>query len=105
MYICADNLKTLELVFGGYEVGKPEPRFFILNVEVKTLWEYMASKLVYSLIHCASLGTRPTNMYGWRRTDSRRHAYLWRGGDSVGLDPAHEEDGESFKVCGASTTR
>ena len=22
-----------------------------------------------------------------------------RGGDSVGLDPAHEEDGESFKVC------
>ena len=23
-----------------------------------------------------------------------------RGGDSVGLDPAHEEDGESFKVCG-----
>ena len=24
-----------------------------------------------------------------------------RGGDSVGLDPAHEEDGESFKVCGA----
>ena len=25
---------------------------------------------------------------------------IWgRGGDSVGLDPAHEEDGESFKVC------
>ena len=22
-----------------------------------------------------------------------------RGGDSVGLDPAHKEDGESFKVC------
>ena len=24
-----------------------------------------------------------------------------RGGDSIGLDPAHEVDGESFKVCGA----
>lgn len=24
---------------------------------------------------------------------------IGRGGDTVGLDPAHEVDGESFKVC------
>ena len=27
------------------------------------------------------------------------HANFGRGGDSVGLDPSHEIDGESFKVC------
>ena len=31
---------------------------------------------------------------------TKSRAFIFgRGGDSVGLDPAHEEDGESFKVC------
>ena len=37
-----------------------------------------------------------TTVYG----NAKPQVFIFgRGGDSVGLDPAHEEDGESFKVC------
>ncbi|MBR53783.1 ABC transporter substrate-binding protein [Candidatus Poribacteria bacterium] len=37
-----------------------------------------------------------TTIHGYTKS---RAFIFGRGGDSVGLDPAHEEDGESFKVC------
>ena len=44
------------------------------------------------LLSCAALGC------GWESPPLDSFV-IGRGGDSVGLDPAHEEDGESFKVA------
>lgn len=55
--------------------------------------------LLLSLLSCGKEKTAPKSQASSTVSQQGGTLVFGRGGDSVGLDPAHEDDGESFKVC------